>query len=368
MLNTTKKTGRILAVIVFVFFSCGLSWGQAASEEDTQAFTEKEKQILAEAKDSEAQLHAYLSIANERLKALLSAADRRDRDGANLQVPGYRKAIGGADESLNQIIAANKNNKKNLSLMFKTTREQATVLLRKIEKASEEIQPSLQSALEVVQRVQGGLMIQMEKYGMTPQWDCASDQPAAGWSGKRSPFWISSSPAWVPANSDGNRTEKNSTIIGQFHLTFGQVMRNWIGAGIVMIKSFQVSVSGQGLHPFTHLVEMAVRESGIREGLCTIFIPHTSASLLIQENADPSAQHDLERWLNRLVKEGDPIYTHKMEGADDMPSHIKAALTATSLSIPIVDGYLALGTWQGIYLWEHRHHHGSRRVILHLSA
>lgn len=135
-----------------------------------------------------------------------------------------------------------------------------------------------------------------------------------------------------------------------------------------MIRSLQVSVSGQGLHPFTHLVEKVVRESGIREGLCTIFIPHTSASLLIQENADPSAQHDLEQWLNRLVKEGDPLYTHTQEGPDDMPSHIKAALTATSLSIPVMEGKLVLGTWQGIYLWEHRHHRGIRQVVIHLSA
>ncbi len=168
MLNSAKKSVQILIAVLFLFASFAFSWAQAVSEEDARAFTEQEKQILAVAKDPEAQLRAYLNIANERLKALLSAADKRDRDGANLQVPGFRRAVSGADESLNQIITANKNNKKNLNLMFKATREQSTALVRKIEKASEEIQPPLQSALEVVQRVQGGLMIQMEKYGMTP--------------------------------------------------------------------------------------------------------------------------------------------------------------------------------------------------------
>ena len=87
----------------------------------------------------------------------------------------------------------------------------------------------------------------------------------------------------------------------------------------------------------------------------------------IQENADPSAREDLERWLNRLVPEHDPLYTHTMEGPDDMPAHIKAALTATSLSIPFLNGRLMLGTWQGVYLWEHRHQRGQRKVIIHLG-
>jgi secondary thiamine-phosphate synthase enzyme len=104
-----------------------------------------------------------------------------------------------------------------------------------------------------------------------------------------------------------------------------------------------------------------------RSGLCTLFIRHTSASLLIQENADPSAKRDLEAWLNRLVPENDPLYTHTDEGPDDMPSHIKAALTATSLSIPIINGKLALGTWQGIYLWEHRRSPHTREVVVHIG-
>ena len=97
------------------------------------------------------------------------------------------------------------------------------------------------------------------------------------------------------------------------------------------------------------------------------FVQHTSCSLLIQENADPSARRDLESWLNRLVPENDSLYTHIYEGSDDMPAHIKASLTATSLSIPIIDGRLALGTWQGVYLWEHRHSQHNRRIIAHIQ-
>lgn len=134
-----------------------------------------------------------------------------------------------------------------------------------------------------------------------------------------------------------------------------------------MIKRISIKTSSQGLHEFTEQVEQAVRESGARAGLCTLFVRHTSASLLIQENADASAKHDLERWLNRLVPEDDALYTHDTEGPDDMPAHVKAALTATSLSIPISDGKLVLGTWQGIYLWEHRHRGGTREVVLHVA-
>ncbi|MDP6977447.1 MAG: secondary thiamine-phosphate synthase enzyme YjbQ [Myxococcota bacterium] len=117
----------------------------------------------------------------------------------------------------------------------------------------------------------------------------------------------------------------------------------------------------------TSRVAALVTEADGEEGLCTIFIPHTSASLVIQENADPSAQDDLERWLARLVPEGDPLYRHTSEGPDDMPAHIKAALTATSLSVPVRAGRLLLGTWQGIFLWEHRHARGSRKVVVHIG-
>jgi len=135
-----------------------------------------------------------------------------------------------------------------------------------------------------------------------------------------------------------------------------------------MIKRLSVSVPGQGLHDFTDQVSAAVREAGIREGLCTVFIRHTSASLIIQENADPSARRDLEAWLNRLVPERDSLYTHTLEGADDMPAHVKAALTNTSMAIPVLDGQLALGTWQGLYLWEHRHAPASREVVVHVAG
>lgn len=127
-----------------------------------------------------------------------------------------------------------------------------------------------------------------------------------------------------------------------------------------------IKTNGQGLHEITDDVTRVIHKSGIVDGLCTVFIRHTSASLTIQENADPSARRDLERWLNRLVPENDPLYTHTAEGPDDMPSHIKAILTATSIGIPVMDGNLVLGTWQGIYLWEHRATSHRREVIVSL--
>lgn len=132
------------------------------------------------------------------------------------------------------------------------------------------------------------------------------------------------------------------------------------------IGEIGIVVNGQGLHEFTDRVDEWLAGQGVDEGLCTLFIQHTSASLLIQENADPSAREDLENWLNRLVPENDPLYTHTLEGPDDMPAHIKAALTASSLSVPVQGGRLMLGTWQGIYLWEHRNHRGQRRVLVHV--
>lgn len=135
-----------------------------------------------------------------------------------------------------------------------------------------------------------------------------------------------------------------------------------------MVETLQITVKHQGLHLITGQVEKLVQRVKIDSGLCTLFIRHTSASLLIQENADPSAKCDLEAWLNRLVPEHDSLYTHTMEGPDDMPAHIKCALTATSLSIPIVDSKLTLGVWQGIYLWEHRHASAVRELVVHISA
>jgi secondary thiamine-phosphate synthase enzyme len=134
-----------------------------------------------------------------------------------------------------------------------------------------------------------------------------------------------------------------------------------------MVRHLSVQTTGQGLFEITRQVEEVVHEENLREGLCTVFLRHTSASLVIQENADPSAKRDLERWLNRLVPEGDPFYSHDTEGPDDMPSHIKAALTATSLSIPILDNKLVLGTWQGIYVWEHRRRGSARELVVRVA-
>ena len=134
-----------------------------------------------------------------------------------------------------------------------------------------------------------------------------------------------------------------------------------------MIDHIEVRTRGKGLHEITGLVEAVVGKGAVNEGLCTLLIQHTSASLTIQENADPSARRDLEEWLDRHVPEGDPHFTHVLEGADDMPSHIKAALTSTTLSIPVVSGRLALGTWQGIYLWEHRRRGSVRRCVVHVG-
>lgn len=135
-----------------------------------------------------------------------------------------------------------------------------------------------------------------------------------------------------------------------------------------MIGHVEIRTRGKGLHEITDHIRDVVRESGLAEGLCTIMIQHTSASLTIQENADPSARHDLEQWMERHVPEGDPHFTHVLEGPDDMPSHIRAALTATTLSIPVDRGRLALGTWQGVYLWEHRRRGSLRRCVVHIGS
>lgn len=134
-----------------------------------------------------------------------------------------------------------------------------------------------------------------------------------------------------------------------------------------VIRTLEISVRAPGLTEITAEVRAAVRAEALREGLLTLFIQHTSASLTIQENADPAVRRDLEAWLNRLVPEHDPLYTHTVEGPDDMPAHIKCALTATSLAIPILGGDLALGTWQGIFLWEHRLERRARTLVLHFA-
>ena len=129
-----------------------------------------------------------------------------------------------------------------------------------------------------------------------------------------------------------------------------------------------VDTPGRGLVEITPRVSDWVAGSGIENGLVTLFIRHTSASLLVQENADPDVRADLDRFFARLVADGDPIFRHRDEGADDMPAHVRAALTAVHLSIPVVARTLALGTWQGIYVWEHRLRPHRREVALHLAG
>ena len=135
-----------------------------------------------------------------------------------------------------------------------------------------------------------------------------------------------------------------------------------------MVETLEIRTDHQGLHDITDRIVAIVKRANVDDGLCTIFVQHTSASLTIQENADPSARRDLENWLNRLVPENDPLYTHTAEGPDDMPSHIKAILTDTSLSVPVEEGRMVLGTWQGIYLWEHRTSPKRRRITVHIST
>ncbi|MCQ2003684.1 secondary thiamine-phosphate synthase enzyme YjbQ [Rhizobium sp. NRK18] len=133
-----------------------------------------------------------------------------------------------------------------------------------------------------------------------------------------------------------------------------------------------LSTRGAGLYEFTREAEAFVRANAAGEGLLTVFVRHTSCSLLIQENADPDVQRDLSEFFRRLVPASDDPsmrwIVHTMEGPDDMPAHIKAALTQTSIGIPVTDGRLALGTWQGLYLFEHRARPHSRQIVLHLSA
>ena len=132
------------------------------------------------------------------------------------------------------------------------------------------------------------------------------------------------------------------------------------------IVKLSLTPRGRGLHDITPDVAHAVRESGVREGLCTVFLQHTSASLIVQENADPDVRGDLERFFARLVPDGDKLFHHRDEGPDDMPAHVRAALTNVQLSIPMSRSRLALGTWQGIYLFEHRLRPHRREVALHL--
>lgn len=129
-------------------------------------------------------------------------------------------------------------------------------------------------------------------------------------------------------------------------------------------SSLSISTRGQGTYEITELVAREVQRSGLSRGVVTVFCQHTSCSLVIMENADASARRDLEDWLARLVPENDPHFEHTLEGPDDMPSHIKMALTRTSESVPFDEGRMLLGTWQGIFLWEHRRAAHSRKLVV----
>ena len=132
---------------------------------------------------------------------------------------------------------------------------------------------------------------------------------------------------------------------------------------MVTQQQIQVDTRGRGTHELTSDVQSIVRQSGIKSGTCNVFIRHTSASLMICENADPAVLRDLETFMERLVPDGDPMFTHTAEGPDDMPAHVRSILTQSDLTMPVMSGRCALGTWQGIYLWEHRHR-GHRRTVI----
>lgn len=129
-------------------------------------------------------------------------------------------------------------------------------------------------------------------------------------------------------------------------------------------EELQVKTRGRGTHDLSADIQSIVAKSGIRTGMCHVFICHTSASLMLSENADPAVQKDLETFMSRQVRDGDPMFTHTAEGPDDMSAHVRSILTQSDLNLPVIDGRCALGTWQGIYLWEHRYAPHSRRVIV----
>jgi secondary thiamine-phosphate synthase enzyme len=132
----------------------------------------------------------------------------------------------------------------------------------------------------------------------------------------------------------------------------------------VRTQTYSIPTSGKGMYEITYLVEAALESSGQTEGVAVVFCRHTSASLVLMENADPTAKSDLESWLDRHIPEGDPNYNHNAEGADDMPAHIKTAITRSSETIPFLAGRLLLGAWQGIFLWEHRNVAHSREIVV----
>ena len=137
-----------------------------------------------------------------------------------------------------------------------------------------------------------------------------------------------------------------------------------------MIKQQELGITtrGRGTYDISDRVQEAVRASGIQTGICHVFIRHTSASLMLSENADPAVRRDLETFMARLVPDGDPMFTHDAEGPDDMPSHVRSILTQSDLNLPISGGRCALGTWQGVFLWEHRSAGHQRQILLTISG
>lgn len=133
---------------------------------------------------------------------------------------------------------------------------------------------------------------------------------------------------------------------------------------MIHAESMIVPTRGRGTVELTDQIQRIVAESGVDRGLCTVFVHHTSASLIICENADPSVRSDLERFFARLVPDGDPVFRHTLEGPDDMPAHVRSILTQASLSLPVADGRCDLGTWQGVFLWEHRAAPHRRRITV----
>ena len=129
-------------------------------------------------------------------------------------------------------------------------------------------------------------------------------------------------------------------------------------------SEIRINTEGRGTYDLSQAVREAVRESGVSIGLCHVFVCHTSASLMLCENADPSVMRDMESFMTRQVPDGDPMFTHTAEGPDDMAAHVRSVLTGSELNVPVSDGQCALGTWQGVYLWEHRHAPHARRVIV----
>jgi secondary thiamine-phosphate synthase enzyme len=134
---------------------------------------------------------------------------------------------------------------------------------------------------------------------------------------------------------------------------------------VQVFHELTIPTRGRGFYDFTREVAQWIARQQFQDGLLTLHLQHTSASLLIQENADPDVRRDLEAFFQRLAPDGDPLFVHTLEGEDDMPAHVRTALTAVNLSLPVQDGRPALGTWQGIYLWEHRRHGHDRRLSLH---